>query len=170
MADTNMIMKAAALSDWRNGIEVLSAAPEYLTLRLRCTLHTADRLFQFMKHAPLELSDGDKEQTTMAFRELLLSVIGDGRRMNPQQWVRVSRIRTRRTLVFHITDPGDGFCRSTVPHPALSSPTYPAGLVQFRQHTEVRPGGFGLLIATRTVDEVIYNEQGNQVMLIKHLN
>src|SRR5437764_11056566 len=41
-----MIDSAAALTDWINGIEVLSAAPEYLTLRLRCSLDTADRLVQ----------------------------------------------------------------------------------------------------------------------------
>jgi anti-sigma regulatory factor (Ser/Thr protein kinase)/ActR/RegA family two-component response regulator len=166
----HMIMTAAALSDWTNGIEVLSAAPEYLTLRLRCALHTADRLVQFMKEAPIELADGEKEETTVAFRELLLNAIEHGGKLDPQQWVRVSRIRTRRTLVFHIVDPGEGFCRSDLPHAAISNPTDPFGHVQFREQTGVRPGGFGMLIATRMVDEVIYNEQGNQVILIKHLD
>jgi anti-sigma regulatory factor (Ser/Thr protein kinase) len=31
-----------------------------------------------------------------------------------------------------------------------------------------RPGGFGMLIARQVVDELVYNEQGNEVLLIKH--
>lgn len=34
----------------------------------------------------------------------------------------------------------------------------------------MRPGGFGVLLAQRLVDQVVYNEQGNEVMLIKYLN
>ena len=32
-----------------------------------------------------------------------------------------------------------------------------------------RPGGFGMLIVRQIVDELVYNEQGNEVLLIKHL-
>ena len=31
-------------------------------------------------------------------------------------------------------------------------------------------GGFGLLIAQKLVDEVIYNDKGNEVLLVKHLD
>jgi anti-sigma regulatory factor (Ser/Thr protein kinase) len=34
----------------------------------------------------------------------------------------------------------------------------------------MRPGGFGVLVAQRLVDELVYNEQGNEVMLIKYLD
>jgi anti-sigma regulatory factor (Ser/Thr protein kinase) len=100
----------------------------------------------------------------------LLNAIEHGGKLDPQQWVRVSRIRTRRTLVFHIVDPGEGFCRFNVLHAAISNRENPLAHVQFREQIGARPGGFGMLIATRTVDEVIYNEQGNQVVLIKHLD
>ena len=33
----------------------------------------------------------------------------------------------------------------------------------------LRPGGFGMLLVKHIVDEVIYNERGNEVILIKHL-
>jgi anti-sigma regulatory factor (Ser/Thr protein kinase) len=33
----------------------------------------------------------------------------------------------------------------------------------------MRPGGFGLLMARKLVDELIYNEQGNEVVLVKYL-
>ncbi len=34
----------------------------------------------------------------------------------------------------------------------------------------MRPGGFGMLITSQAVDEVIYNQKGNEVILIKHLD
>jgi hypothetical protein len=34
----------------------------------------------------------------------------------------------------------------------------------------MRPGGFGMMMAAGTVDELIYNEIGNEVLLIKYLD
>jgi two-component system, OmpR family, response regulator len=33
----------------------------------------------------------------------------------------------------------------------------------------MRPGGFGILLARKIVDEMLYNERGNEVLLIKYL-
>jgi anti-sigma regulatory factor (Ser/Thr protein kinase)/ActR/RegA family two-component response regulator len=165
----HMIETAAALSDWTNGIEVLSADAAYLTLRLRCAIHTADRLVQFLKQVPVELTPDGHYETAQAFREMLLNAIEHGGKLNPEEWVKVSRIRTRRTLVYHIVDPGEGFHTTDLSHAAISQPNEPLVHTELRQEMGIRAGGFGLLIATHMVDEVIYNEQGNEVVLIKHL-
>jgi anti-sigma regulatory factor (Ser/Thr protein kinase) len=34
----------------------------------------------------------------------------------------------------------------------------------------MRPGGYGVLLARHLVDELLYNEQGNEVMLVKYLD
>jgi anti-sigma regulatory factor (Ser/Thr protein kinase) len=34
----------------------------------------------------------------------------------------------------------------------------------------MRMGGFGMLIARKLVDEVIYNQKGNEVILVKYLD
>jgi hypothetical protein len=34
----------------------------------------------------------------------------------------------------------------------------------------MRPAGFGLLFAKKQVDDLIYNENGNDVLLIKYIN
>ena len=39
-----------------------------------------------------------------------------------------------------------------------------------REEEGMRAGGYGLLVAAGTVDELIYNEIGNEVLLIKHLD
>jgi anti-sigma regulatory factor (Ser/Thr protein kinase) len=34
----------------------------------------------------------------------------------------------------------------------------------------MRAGGYGMLLAAGTVDELLYNETGNEVILIKYLD
>ena len=34
----------------------------------------------------------------------------------------------------------------------------------------MRPGGFGILIAKQLVDELVYNERGNEVVMIKYID
>jgi len=34
----------------------------------------------------------------------------------------------------------------------------------------LRPGGFGMLLAKKLVDDLIYNEKGNEVVLVKYLD
>jgi len=34
----------------------------------------------------------------------------------------------------------------------------------------MRPGGFGVMLAQGLVDQLIYNEQGNEVVLVKYLD
>jgi len=42
--------------------------------------------------------------------------------------------------------------------------------MEYREAAGMRPGGFGVLLAQRLVDQLVYNEQGNEVMLIKYLD
>jgi anti-sigma regulatory factor (Ser/Thr protein kinase) len=39
-----------------------------------------------------------------------------------------------------------------------------------REKEGMRPGGYGLLVAAGTVDELLYSEIGNEVLLIKYLD
>jgi anti-sigma regulatory factor (Ser/Thr protein kinase) len=38
-----------------------------------------------------------------------------------------------------------------------------------RSEAGLRPGGFGMLMVRQIVDELVYNERGNEVLMIKHL-
>ena len=42
--------------------------------------------------------------------------------------------------------------------------------VGVREEKGIRPGGFGILLAQAIVDEIIYNEAQNEVVLIKYLD
>ena len=39
---------------------------------------------------------------------------------------------------------------------------------EHRADVGLRPGGFGMLIVRQVVDELVYNEKGNEVIMIKH--
>ena len=41
--------------------------------------------------------------------------------------------------------------------------------LETREAKGLRSGGFGMLIVRQIVDELVYNERGNEVLLIKHL-
>ena len=34
----------------------------------------------------------------------------------------------------------------------------------------MRPGGFGVLVTQRLVDELVYSEKGNEVTLVKYID
>ena len=164
------IAQALSTANRSNGIELLSAEPDFISVRLRCRVQTADRLAQFMREIPSALTEDDRSELSTAFREMLLNAIEHGGKLDPNEWVRVSRVRTRRTIVYYIVDPGEGFTRSELKHAAILNPDDdPLAHVEIREAQNIRPGGFGMLIASRSVDEVMYNEQGNEVILIKHL-
>lgn len=166
---SNAIQTAATTESAYDDIELLSGELDFLTVTLTCSLAAADRLIQFMSEIPSPLSDEDRREVAMAFRELLMNAIEHGGKLNPEERVRVSRVRTRRTVVYAISDSGVGFSRLDLAHAAVANPEDPMAHVPVREQAGMRCGGFGMLIASRLVDEVIYNERGNEVILIKYL-
>ena len=58
-----------------------------------------------------------------------------------------------------------GFRRDTLPHAA--SYDDPLRHMEVRERLGLREGGFGLLISRGMVDEMVFNEAGNEVTLTK---
>lgn len=168
-AVAEMIGQALAAPVLRDDIEVISALPQWLTLRVRCRPETADRLSQFLREIRMDLPPQEREDIATAFHEMLLNAIEHGGQLNPNKRIRVSYIRTSSAAVYYIGDPGGGFSFESLSHAAVSNPPDdPAGHLAVRQELGVRPGGFGILLARNLVDEMIYNEKGNEVLLIKY--
>lgn len=165
-----LIQQALATPAWVDDIEVLSARPNWLTLRMRCKPETADRLVQFMRELKMDLPPAEREDIAMAFREVLMNAIEHGARNNPNKSLRVGYVRTARAVLYFVQDPGQGFRFEDLAHAAISNaPDAPAGHIAIRDEKGIRPGGFGILMARNLVDEMIYNEKGNEVLLIKYL-
>jgi anti-sigma regulatory factor (Ser/Thr protein kinase)/CheY-like chemotaxis protein len=164
-----MTRTAAEAAEWRNAIEVISALPYWVTLRVVCRHVTADRLTRFMTEWRADLPSDERDRLMTAFREMLLNAMEHGAGFNPDKVIQVTAARTARAIVFHFKDPGNGFDRVDLRHAARSSdPEGALSALSYREQVGMRPGGFGMLITRQVVDELVYNEQGNEVLLIKH--
>jgi anti-sigma regulatory factor (Ser/Thr protein kinase)/ActR/RegA family two-component response regulator len=165
-----MIRLATEGPCWDDGIEVVSGTPELIRILARCDLKTADRLVQFLNEIA-ELPDPERNQVAMAFREMLLNAIEHGGRLDPNQYVEIEYVRARHMVTCHITDPGPGFTLDEIPHAAIANPTDdPIRHISVREEQGMRPGGFGVLLTQQLVDELIYGQNGNEVLLIKYLD
>ncbi|MGH9510271.1 MAG: response regulator [Terriglobales bacterium] len=152
-------------------IEVVSASPEWVELLVPCEHGVADRVQGFMSVLKAGLPDDLRQAVGSAFREMLLNAIEWGGQFDPTRKVRVSYLRAKRMLLYRIADPGAGFSLDGLTHAAVSNaPDDPIGHMQVREEKGLRPGGFGILLAKAKVDEVIYNEARNEVVLVKYLD
>lgn len=167
----SLASRAASDSLWRDDIQVLSARPGWLSVRVNCRLITAERLMTFAKELSARLPEDTRQELMQALREILLNAMEHGAAFNPEQVVEVTAVRTARAMVFYIRDPGAGFRRESLAHAAIADPSHdPAAHIARREEEGIRAGGYGLLVAAGTVDELIYSEIGNEVLLIKYLN
>jgi CheY-like chemotaxis protein/anti-sigma regulatory factor (Ser/Thr protein kinase) len=166
----DMVTRALESPVAPDDIEVLSARADWITLRLRCKIEIADRLVQFFRELQVDLTSDQMADIAMAFRELLMNAIEHGGRSDPQQKVEVAYIRISQAVLYYIRDPGQGFSFGNLPHAAVSSsPDDPFRHVELRSQIGMRPGGFGIFMTRQIADELIYNEKGNEVLLIKYL-
>jgi anti-sigma regulatory factor (Ser/Thr protein kinase)/CheY-like chemotaxis protein len=165
-----MIQHAIEEPCWDDGIDVVSATPEWIRIRARCDFKTADRVLQFFDEIA-ELPSAERSAVGTAFREMLMNAIEHGGRLDPNQQVEISYVRARHMVTCRISDPGEGFTLDEIPHAAISNPEDDLlRHVEYREARGMRPGGFGVLLAQKLVDELVYNEQGNEVLLIKYLD
>jgi anti-sigma regulatory factor (Ser/Thr protein kinase)/ActR/RegA family two-component response regulator len=165
-----MIRLATEGPCWDDGIEVVSGTPELIRILARCDVKTADRLVHFLNEIA-ELPDPERNQVATAFREMLLNAIEHGGRLDPNQYVEIEYVRARHMVTCHITDPGPGFTLDEIPHAAIANPIDdPVRHAAIREEQGMRPGGFGVLLAQQLVDELIYGQDGNEVLLIKYLD
>jgi len=165
-----MIRRAIEEPCWDDGIDVVSATPEWIRIRARCDLKTADRVLQFFDEIA-ELPTRERSTVGAAFREMLTNAIEHGGGLNPDQQVEISYLRARHMVTCQITDPGLGFTLDEIPHAAIANPEdNPLRHMEYREAQGMRPGGYGVLLTQRLVDELMYSERGNEVTLVKYLD
>ena len=154
---------------WDDGIELLSATPTLISLAVRCDVRTADRLLIFLGEIA-DLPEREKREVGTAFREMLLNAIKHGGHFDPGQYVEITYVRARKMVMCRIKDPGEGFSLDEIQHAAIANPPDdPIQHVALRNEMGLRPGGYGVLMARQLVDELIYGEKGNEVLLVKYL-
>jgi anti-sigma regulatory factor (Ser/Thr protein kinase)/ActR/RegA family two-component response regulator len=167
---TSFVEHAIEEPCWDDGIEMVSATPGWIRLLVRCDLRTAARLTQFF-YEMVDLPDAEKLGVADAFRELLMNAIEHGGKLDPDQYVEISYVRTSRAVACRIKDPGEGFSLAEIPHSAIMNPPDdPLRHLTYREAENLRPGGFGILLVKNSIDDLLYNEKGNEVVLVKYID
>jgi len=166
----SMAHRALDAGTWQDGIEVRSAQPDWLSMRVDCRRLSAERVMTFLRELRPDIPEEARDEALTGFREVLLNAMEHGGQFDPDKVVEISAVRTARTIVYYVRDPGPGFKRSGIEHAASDElDADPIAHMEKRDELGMRPGGFGMLITKKVVDEMIYSEQGNEVILIKHL-
>ena len=123
------------------------------TERLRVGIALDEAILNAYYHGNLEISSDLREQDHQAYFDLA----EERRASSPYQdrRIRVTATLTPDKAIYIVRDEGPGFDPSTLPDPAD-----PANLE--------KPCGRGVLLMKTFMDEVYYNNTGNEVTLVKH--
>jgi CheY-like chemotaxis protein/anti-sigma regulatory factor (Ser/Thr protein kinase) len=152
-------------------VEVLSARPAWVELRVPCDLAGVPPLQELVSQLQVDLPNEVREAVAFAFREMLNNAIEHGCRLDRAKRVEVRYVRFKRSTVCWIKDPGEGFDPARLEHAAIGNPNDdPFRHVFVREQRGLRSGGFGLLVTNQLVDELVYNEQHNELMFVKYLS
>jgi anti-sigma regulatory factor (Ser/Thr protein kinase) len=135
-----------------------------------CDRAAAARIEGFLAHLDADLTPELRESVGYAFRELLLNAIEWGGKLDPSRKVRIAYLRAKRMLLYRIADPGSGFRLEDLSHAAIAHENDPIEHMRVREEKGLRPGGFGLLLVSAKVDELLYNEARNEVVFVKYLD
>lgn len=156
-----------AARQWRDGL-LRSGAFGEIHFHLQSDLGYLDEFNKLLSSLFLQsgLSESEAKQLTMAVRELGANAIEWGHRRQVDRIVAITyRVDPDRVTVV-IRDTGPGFNPNEVPHAARADD--PVSHMEVREALGLREGGFGIMIVKGLVDELAYNEAGNEVRLVKY--
>jgi two-component system, OmpR family, response regulator len=153
-------------TEWRRCVERDGARGE-VTFELKSDLKYLEELNDLLSGLFLHsgLSESQARQLATAVREMGANAIEWGHRKQIDRVVHLTyRIEPDRVTI-RIKDSGPGFDPAKLPHAAHADD--PAGHMAIRAGLGLRDGGFGILLSRGLVDELKYNEAGNEVTLVK---
>jgi two-component system, OmpR family, response regulator len=131
------------------------------TLYLEELNHLLGSLFLFSGLSPAHI-----RQLATAVRELGTNAIEWGHQKQVDRIVTVDYRIDNEKVTIDIKDTGPGFNPENMPHAAHDED--PVGHMMVRETLGIREGGFGILMSRGLVDELAYNEKGNEVRLVKY--
>jgi CheY-like chemotaxis protein/anti-sigma regulatory factor (Ser/Thr protein kinase) len=152
---------------WRQELERHGAAGE-VHFHLRSEVRYLEELNHMLGSLFLfsGLSQLHVKQLITAVRELGTNAIEWGHRRQVDRIVTVTYRIDADKVTIVIRDTGPGFNPKQMPH--ASGGKDPLGHLPVREAMGLREGGFGIMMARGLVDDLQYNETGNEVRLVKH--
>ncbi len=106
------------------------------------------------------------KQLTMAVWEMGINAIESGHQKRVDRIVTVTYRIDSEKITIVVRDTGPGFNPADLAHAAR--PDDPLAHLDLREKMGLREGGFGILMARGLVDDLQYNDKGNEVRLVKY--
>lgn len=152
-------------------IDVISDRPDWIELRVPCDLAAVEPIQRFLGHLHEHIPKETREAVGAVFRELLNNAIEHGGKCDPSKRVEIKYIHLKRAILYSIKDPGEGFNIKEIEHAAFANPPgEPTRHMERRQELGLRPGGFGIMLASQVIDELVYNAQHNELIFVKYID
>lgn len=105
----------------------------------------------------------EKEDIRVAIDELGQNAIEWGNRQDREKRITLSYCIFHDRIVFKIEDQGEGFRPDELSDPSAD----PLAHIMNRMQEGKRAGGYGVYITQQLMDEIVYSERGNAVLLTK---
>ena len=151
-------------------VEVKSDLPEWLSLIVSPDLQSKELIANFFRSELADLPASYREGLATAIEELLSNAIEHGSRLDPRRGIELSLLRTCHSILLYVRDAGSGFSLKDMNHAAVNNPPGdPLRHLEYRAEKGLRAGGFGIMLVKQIADELMYNEAGNAVLLVKYL-
>ena len=153
-------------------MQVLSKTARWMTLLVPAQLSSGEEALKALLGSEvlqgLEVVQNLRDNFLSAVQEILWNAIEHGGKLNPELLIRIDLVHSNRALSCYVKDPGPGFRMREMIHAAINNPEDDAvHHANFRETRGMRPGGYGILLASNFADELLYNEKGNEVAIFK---
>jgi DNA-binding response OmpR family regulator len=156
----------SAARAWRHSMEQRALHGEiHVELNSEITLLKDLNDFLMLVCQSTPLQQEQVIQIRQAVMEMAHNAIEWGNLHQSDRLVKITYRIHRDHLEIVVQDQGPGFDRTQLPHAASADD--PFTHLDVREKLGLRAGGFGLLICQGMVDEMRYNDAGNEVTLIK---
>jgi CheY-like chemotaxis protein len=150
------------------GMQVVSATPSWIELRIPNRSMYISRVREFLENLEMGIARAERDNLLYAMTELAQNAIEHGNQHNPNTRVTMAFYRFPGLRVFRVHDEGLGFDPTNLDHAVgFRRDVDPRDVLRRRKAMGIRPGGLGIATAVRYADELLYNEKGNEVILVK---
>jgi serine/threonine-protein kinase RsbW len=136
--------------------DLLPFLEERIVFKMPSEIRHMDGVLYYLNERMLKLGivHSEDSEVLIALDEAIVNAIKHGNKCDPRKAVHIVAEFTSDGARFTISDEGSGFVRENVP-----DPTDPCRLLE--------PNGRGLLLINHIMDEVCFNQSGNQLEMFK---
>ena len=137
-------------------VKVLPFVHEKIEFELPSDLSLMNGVLHYLHERVVQLGIINPERSNLfiALDEAFVNAVKHGNRQDPHKLVRITADLSAQEARFTVEDEGEGFRLNEIP-----DPTDPANLF--------KTSGRGVLLIYNIMDEVMYNERGNRLTMIK---